>query len=130
MKSSLASFDKKDRLLLYLLDLNGRMSYAQLAKRTLLSKQMVKYRIERLEKRGIITGYYPLIDLSRLGFLSFRVYLKYRSITPERKKKLLAYFQAHKAIWAIVSVAGKWDCALGVGVRTTLEFYALWEELL
>jgi len=71
--------DKKDKKLLYLLDIDGRLTYSQLAKKTAMSKQLVKYRMDRLEKAEIIRGYYPMIDTSRLGFTTFRVYFKFKN---------------------------------------------------
>jgi len=122
--------DKKDRDLLYLLDLDGRMSYSQLAKKTGTSKQVVKYRIERLEKEGFIKGYYAMIDSSMLGYTTFRVYIKFRNLTLEKKKKVIEYLNSQKSIWAVVLIAGKWDVALGISVKDIYDFYKVWEKLL
>ena len=130
MKNEEIKLDKKDKKLLYLLDIDGRMNYSQLAKKTQMSKQLVKYRIERLEKLGIIRGYYTMIDTSRLGLTAFRVYLKLKNITPEKKNEILEYLKNQKHIWAIVLIAGKWDIALGISVSNIYEFYELWDTLL
>lgn len=122
--------DKKDKKLLYLLDIEGRMTYSQLAKMIGMSKQLVKYRIERLEKEGIIQGYYPLIDTSALGYTTFRTYFKFKNITPEKKKEILKYLKEEKHIWAIVSLAGKWDIALGISIKNLYEYYEIWENIL
>src|SRR3989338_7960267 len=128
-KTELA-LDKKDKDLLYLLDVNGRLTYSQLAKRTRMSKQLVKYRIDRLESEGFIKGYFTMIDTSRLGFTTFRVYLKFRNLTPEKKNKLLEYLKNQKPIWAVVLIAGKWDVALGISVKDIYNFYKTWEKVL
>tara|TARA_Y100000034_G_scaffold133973_1_gene201124 strand:- start:725 stop:1699 length:975 start_codon:yes stop_codon:yes gene_type:complete len=122
--------DKKDRDLLYNLDVNGRLTYSQLAKRTEMSKQLVKYRIERLEKEGFIKGYYTMIDTSRLGYTTFRVYLKFRNLVPERKEKIINYMKKQKNIWGVVLIAGKWDLALGISVKDIYEFYDIWDIIL
>ncbi len=122
--------DKRDMQLLYLLDLDGRMNYSELAKKTRLSKQLVKYRIKRLEDEGFIKGYYAMIDSSRLGFTTFRVYLKFRNLVPEKKKSIISYLTKQKSIWAVVLLAGKWDIALGVAVKDIYGFYEVWEKIL
>lgn len=122
--------DKKDRDLLYLLDTNGRLTYSQLAKRTKMSKQLVKYRIGRLEKEGFIKGYFTMIDISRLGFTTFRVYFKFRNLTPEKKNSLINYFKRQKSIWAVVLIAGDWDIALGISVKDIYDFYDVWDKTL
>ena len=122
--------DKKDRDLLYWLDVDGRMTYSQLAKRTKMSKQLVKYRIERLEQEGFIKGYFPMIDTSRLGFITFRVYFKFRNLAPEKKETIIEYLKSQKSIWAVVLIAGKWDVALGVSVKDIYDFYDTWDKIL
>lgn len=49
--------DDNDRALLNLLSDNSRESIAELARKLHLSRSTVKDRIERLERRGVITGY-------------------------------------------------------------------------
>ena len=66
--------DMKDRKILYQLDINARQSISEIAKKVRLNKNTVKYRIERLEREGLILNYYTIIDNSRLGYFSFRVY--------------------------------------------------------
>jgi len=124
------ALDKKDRDLLYLLDVDGRLTYSQLAKRTKMSKQLVKYRIERLEKGGFIKGYFPMIDTSKLGYTTFRLYLKFRNITPTRKEEIIEYLKKQKSIWAVVLISGKWDIALGISVKDIYGYYEIWEEIL
>ncbi len=124
------ALDKKDRDLLYLLDVDGRLTYSQLAKRTKMSKQLVKYRIERLEKEGFIKGYFPMIDTSKLGYITFRLYLKFRNITPTKKEEIIEYLKKQKSIWAVVLISGKWDIALGISVKDIYGYYEVWEEIL
>ena len=122
--------DKRDLQLLYLLDINGRMNYSELAKKTRLSKQVAQYRIKRLEQEGFIKGYFTMIDTSRLGYTTFRVYLKLSNIAPENRKEIVNYLKSQNNIWAVVLLAGKWDIALGIAVKDIYEFYSVWEKIL
>ena len=122
--------DKKDKDLLYLLDIDGRLTYSQLARRTKMSKQLVKYRIERLEGEGFIKGYFPIIDTSKLGYITFRLYLKFRNITPTKKEEIISYLKKQKSVWAVVLISGKWDVALGISVKDIYGYYEVWEDFL
>ncbi len=122
--------DKKDRELLYLLDINGRMSFSQLAKKTKMSKQVVKYRIERLENEKYIKGYFTMIDTSKLGLITFRAYIKFRNLSPEKKKNIIEYLKKQENIWAVVLISGKWDIALGISVKDIYNFYDIWDKIL
>ncbi len=129
-RKSTLPLDKLDKEILYALDVNARASYSQLGKKMRMSKQLVKYRIERLESEGFIKGYYAMIDTSRLGYITFRGYLKFRNLTPERKNIILTYLKSSHSIWAVILLAGKWDVALGISVQDIYDFYRVWEKML
>ncbi len=83
--------DLKDKRILYQLDLNARQTNTQIAKKVGLSKDVVNYRIKSLEKEGIITGYYTIIDTSKVGYFSFRVYLKLIDSTPVKEEEIINF---------------------------------------
>lgn len=59
--------DEVDRQLVARLRANARVTLAELAAAVNLSSPAVKRRIDRLEERGVITGYTALIDHGKLG---------------------------------------------------------------
>lgn len=65
--SSLRHVDGVDRTLIEALRGNGRMTYAELARRVGLSAPAVHERIGKLEAAGVITGYHATVDPSALG---------------------------------------------------------------
>jgi len=109
--------DLKDRKILYQLDLNARQSSGQIAKKVGLSKEVVGYRIKKLEKDGVIKSYYTIIDTSKLGYFSFRIYIKLMGTTPEVEEKIIKYLVNDKDTFFIVDVDGPFDIACGVWVR-------------
>ena len=68
--------DKKDLRILYELDKNARQPVSKIAKRVALSNEVTAYRIKRLEKIGLIKGYYTIIDYSLLGYTDYKVLFK------------------------------------------------------
>ena len=71
----MVDIDLKERKILYHLDLNCRQSFTQIGKKVGLSKELVKYRVLRMEEEGIITGYWTCIDSYRFGYQVYRYYL-------------------------------------------------------
>jgi len=63
-----SGFDELDRAILEELQVNGRTSNADLARKIHLSQPAVHNRIKRLEKRGIIRQYVALLDREALGY--------------------------------------------------------------
>jgi len=122
--------DKKDRKILYQLDLNARQSISSIAKKVGLSKQSVSYKMGRLEKSNIINGYYTIIDSSTLGYTTFRIYIKFRNIDPEAKETMISYINQQKTIFAVASLSGQWDLVFLFNVENNLDFYKYWENIL
>ncbi|MFH1972444.1 MAG: Lrp/AsnC family transcriptional regulator [archaeon] len=99
--------DKKDKRILYELELNARITESSLAKKTKVSREVVRYRLEKLEKQGIIRYYMTLVNTLNLGYLMFRTYYKFTNLTPEKEKEIIQYLQK-KVNW-VTKVEGKWN---------------------
>jgi len=122
--------DKKDRKILYQLDVDSRQSLSQIGKKVGLPKNVVAYRINRLKKLGILKHHYTIIDASKLGYISFRIYLTYQYTQPEQEKEILNYFVKNKYTWWIGSIEGMYDIGIHIWVRDTSEFSYFWNETL
>ena len=62
-----APLSRIDLRLLRLLEQDGRLSYAELARQVGLTTTPCKERIKRLEREGYITGYHAQLDPEKLG---------------------------------------------------------------
>lgn len=60
--------DEVDLQILSILQANGRITNADLAKEVQLSPPSVLQRVRTLEKAGLIKGYFAQLDADRLGF--------------------------------------------------------------
>src|SRR3989338_3465628 len=123
--------DHFDQILLYELDKKSNLPLAKLAKKLKRSKQFIIYRMKRLEEEGIITGYNAIIDMSKLGYFSFRVYFKLHHITSEQSQELVTFVkETYPQVWAITTMHGKWDYAFFLGVKNILEFHEIWDGIM
>jgi DNA-binding Lrp family transcriptional regulator len=122
--------DLKDRKILYELDLNCRQSNAQIGKKVGLKRDVVAYRIKKLEDEGIIKNFFTVIDTFRLGYNVFRLYINYQYVTPEIKEEIIKYFVDLKNSWVVVSVKSEIDLDVVLWVKDIFEFYQFWEKTL
>lgn len=123
--------DLYDRKLLYELDKNSHIPLQELSKKLRKSKQFILYRMKQLEESGIITGYNAIVDMSKLGFFTFRVYFKFQQTTIEEGNRFIEYIRKNfNQVWTITSMHGKWDYALFLGVKTISEFHNIWDGLM
>jgi len=112
----------KDKKILSLLDVNSRQANTKIAKQIGLSKDVVNYRIKKLEQIGIIKGYYTLIDFYRLGYMSIRVYLKLIDATPKKEKEIINYLTKHQKIFFLGEIDGPYDIVFGTWIKDIYAF--------
>lgn len=130
MHDNMKKLDLKDRKILYELDYNSRQSNSKIGKKVGLHKNVVAYRIKRLMDRQIIRNYYTVIDSFKLGYNSFRFYIVFRHITPEKRQELLNYFVNNKYSWWVGLFEGHFDLAVLIWVKELNDFHIFWEETL
>lgn len=112
--------DARDKKILYELELNARISELDLAKRTKLSREIVRYRLSKLEKEGVIRGYNTIINNMKLGFLMYRAYFKLSNVSAEKEKEITDYLIT-KVNW-MTRVEGVWDLSIMVFVRSVYDY--------
>ncbi len=122
--------DLKDRKLLCDLDFHSRKPNTQLAKKVGLSKQAVQYRINQLLKKGIIQGFYPLINMPKLGYVYCRLSLVLKDITEEEYLMVLQELKENKKIFWLFTTQGIRDLLLVTWARSIKEFQNTCEEML
>ena len=122
--------DVKDRKILYELDINARQTFSKIGKKVRLSKEVVNYRIKRLEKLGIIKGYYTLINMSRLGYLCNRFFIKFKNVSPKKEQEIIEFFVKHQKYWWVDSIDGFRDIGIASWEKSINDCYKRKEELL
>ncbi|MEM7077713.1 MAG: Lrp/AsnC family transcriptional regulator [Pseudomonadota bacterium] len=64
----ISDLDRLDRAILHELQLDGRLTNANLAERVNLSESACLRRVRRLEARGLLRGYVALVDQTLAGY--------------------------------------------------------------
>ncbi len=122
MSNIMDRLDTKDVKILAELDVNARQSNNQIAKKVGLSKEVVKYRIDRLEKIGLIIRFHTIINYFKLGTSKYKLYLRLTNVNKEKLEEIAQYFtNLNKTEW-VVSTTGRWDLIVGFLVHNVNEF--------
>jgi DNA-binding Lrp family transcriptional regulator len=124
-----SKIDLIDKKILIELDKNCREHLSKISRKIKKSKQLVDYRIKKLENANYVSGYNTLIDFSKLGFISFRVYIKLKPITPEKEKAFLDFLKNQSEVWWLVSVENICDIAYATLVNEVYDFYTHLDKL-
>ena len=120
--------DSIDKRILYELDLNARISESMLARKINKNKQLVRYRIQKLESLGIITGYSIWTDPIKLNYLSIKIYLKLAN-KPNVKKEFIKYVTSDPRLYWLGIAEGSWNAGLSYLVKSNEEFFNLKNKL-
>lgn len=99
--------DEKDRKILVELDKNARQTDSEISKKVGTSKQVVNYRIKNLLEEGIITNFYTIINVGKLGLNSYYVFLQFENINKEQEKNLLKRINFLDYVGWLVSGTGR-----------------------
>lgn len=101
--------NKNDYRILLELDKNARTTYKQLAKNAQISKESAQYRVKQLINKNILTGFYSILDVSKLGYNTNKILIKYKSVTKEIQEDIKKFLISQKIVsWCAIS-QGAWD---------------------
>mgnify|MGYP006282499859 CR=1 FL=1 len=104
--------DKLDGRILAQLTADSRKPYSGIAKSLRTSKEVVNYRIRRMEREGIIRGYDTVIDHTCLGYQSYRLLLKLSSLDENLIHRMVAHLKKLKTVNFLVHIADEYDIAV------------------
>ena len=127
---NLDNLDSLDKKLIYELNWNARVSHSTLAKKFRTSKQVIGYRIKKLESEGILKSYHAVIDWRKLGYNAIRVYIKWENITLEKEKKVYELIRKDPMFMWAIRFEGDIDIAFYVWVKDMTEFARKWFEFI
>ncbi len=118
----------KDMKILKELDFDARQPIAQIAKKVGLSREVTNYRLKQLEDRGIITGYYPVIDLSKLGYIYCRYIIDLERLNPDLEQKFIEFTRDHPGLgWYVLR--GNMNISLSGYVKSVDEIKGVMDDL-
>ncbi len=119
---NMTTVDTKDMKILYELDKNSRQSNSEIGKKVRLSKEVVKYRIDRMIENGVIIKFNTITNYFKLGFSKYRLFLRFKDVDKEKLEEIGNYFRENgKAEW-VVSCTGRWDMVVTFHLRNVNEF--------
>jgi len=122
--------DQKDKLLLFELDRDSRQSVHDLARKTRLSRDVVAYRMKRLEEENIIQKYITIIDFSKFVYNIIRLYLKLQNTTPEIEERIVQFFVQNNTTLTVYKIDGEYNIAVGFLVKDLQSYQQTYENFL
>ncbi|MFH1425784.1 MAG: Lrp/AsnC family transcriptional regulator [archaeon] len=106
--------DRNDKKILEVLQKEARLPVTKIAKKVKMPVDSVKYRIQRLEKLGVIRFYHAVLNFPLLGapMYTYTPFSLFAMTEPE-EKTFVNYLISHPNITWASKTTGKWDFIVG-----------------
>jgi len=122
--------DSKDKKIIRELQENCRQTIAEISKKTHLPRDVVVYRIKKLEDEKVIKQHHTFLDHSKLGYpLYAYVLFSLYNIKPEEERKFVDFLKAHKNIIYVAKNSGKYDFTIGICAKDYKQFDNIIREI-
>ena len=122
--------DVKDKKILYYLGLDSRQSLRQIGRNVGLTKEVVGYRIKRLQELGVIENFFTAMQLTPLGIkLYVRFNLNFQNINPNIKQEIIQFFIKYNDSLIVSSLEGSYDLIVIIVAPDLYKIYSFLEVL-
>jgi len=122
--------DEIDFRILRELDLNARISYMDISRKSGISPYTVNRRLESLEKRGVIRGYTCVTDLFRLGYMCYRMYFRLQHVNNTTEKEIMDYLVSSKLTTWCAYASGMYDMTAFLRFDKHMRAAEFWDDFM
>lgn len=126
-KSPKIALDQKDWRIIKELISNVRQPLSQIAKKTLLSRQSVEYRIKQLHHNNLIQGSRTIINIPKLNYRSYHIFLELHS--PDQEQLLINRAIQASFVNAVIQYSGKYNLEISIIAKDAEEFLNYFQTL-
>ena len=121
--------DNKDKKILGILANNSKIPKNQLAKRVQLSREVIDYRLKKLEEKNIILEYQTRLNLCAFSIMGNNLFLKLKYYDEKQEKELIEFLEKQKYTHFIAKVGGNYDYMIGFTIKKIMDLEIYIENL-
>ncbi|MFC1696851.1 Lrp/AsnC family transcriptional regulator [Nanoarchaeota archaeon] len=109
--------DDIDKKILRIISKRADMPIVEIAKKSKLSVDVIKYRLKKMLHDGIVSSFRVLLNPNKVGFYHYVIMLKTRRSTKEDHQKLKEWCNMHNYVLYISKRIGNWDYEINVALK-------------
>ena len=119
--------DEKDKKIIRVLAQRSNLSLLDIAEKTNLTVDIVKYRLKKLSE-NIITSYRPVFNLSKFGYYHYVLMLKMRHSGEKTEKDLLSWCTNKENVLYCTKRIGHFDFEVNIAINNIENLNSFIEE--
>ena len=124
------SLDERDKTILYYLDIDSRQSFSDLGKKIGVHKDVIAYRVKKLQEKGVIKKFYTEINNEKLGYSEAKFYLTYQNVNLGKKQEIIEYLVRSPYTDIVHALEGQYDLAVISSEKNITKFYDVWMDII
>jgi Lrp/AsnC family transcriptional regulator for asnA, asnC and gidA len=121
------NLDMLDRKILNALNHDVRASYSEIAKKCRSSKEVINYRVKRLQAEGIIKEF---VTIFGFGYWAYKTLIQFEKINPEEEKQIIDYLRNHSNVNWVTPCSGNWDMVFAIMAKDPAHFDKILREII
>lgn len=121
--------DLLDRKILAQLDTDSRQSSKEIARKAGSNKDTVNYRMNRLIRDGVISGFTTHVDTAKFGYTNIKTYVAFQDIDEEKEGEFFSYIGSLPEIGWIAHASGRWDALFCTWAASSFSFYKTFKKI-
>jgi DNA-binding Lrp family transcriptional regulator len=121
------NLDEIDKNILELLQENCKLNFTQIGNQLSIAESTVRYRIERLEKRGIITNYIALVNPRMVGLTITAIMMI--KINPQKILEISPILANFKELRHLFRTTGQYDMISVVNAKNITHLNSLMSKI-
>ena len=115
-------FDETDLQILEMLSKDAKVNSVEMSKKIGMTSRSVINRIKALEKKQVIMGYRPILNLKKIGYSSNLLLIKYHNFSTRIEKKLTTFLAHHENVVSYIKVFGNHDLEVVVDTKDQFQY--------
>jgi Lrp/AsnC family transcriptional regulator, leucine-responsive regulatory protein len=108
---------------------NSRINITEIARKYDSTIDIIRSRIKKLEKLGIIFRYRANVDYDKLGFEFYKTFLYFKNLTKQDEIRLMEYSKSIPQIVHLVKQISPWDVELELHCKSYHEYNQIISDL-
>lgn len=113
--------DTKDRAILYHLDRDARQPISKISKKVQLNREVARYRIDRMMKKGIIQKFLTFVTIPTSGSNVTTVFFRFQDTSATDEEAVIKYLNEKKSVIWLASMDGRFNLGFTLSTTSTPE---------
>ncbi len=104
---------------------NSRIHISEICEKVNSTPKTIISKIKLMEKKQIILGYRPILDLSKIKKENFKAIIYFQNISPDKEKQFKDFCKLNPSICYYIKTIGEWDVELDIEIDNFKEYNLL-----